>query len=269
MTATASNGMFQDVMDWFNTTSGNAQGMAGRATEGFRQGVGIQGVTTPGRAALAGQGLGQLTKGSLNPLVLGLAGLPNFAQGDVVGGIAASGGSILGGLGIKPFLPALAAIPVAGPALAVTGAIAAPYIAGKAAEGVTKMFAGPVQAATQAATTAGGNVINNQLNPNSPRNIIGDSIEQNIELYKQLEAAVGKQAADAYLQQKNLFGLATEADRARAATTAALVPVKTSSELAKMGLGIQGQLALKNLDGGNQVLSNISSTNPYAQMFYA
>ena len=266
MTATASNsGMFQNVMDWFNTTSGNAQGMAGRATEGFRQGVGIQGVTTPGRAASAGQGLGQLTKGSLNPLVLSLAGLPNFAQGDVVGGIAASGGSILGGLGIKPFLPALAAIPVAGPALAVTGAIAAPYIAGKAAEGVTKMFAGPVQAATQATTTAGGNVINNQLNPNAPVNVADSAVNNQMQTFKAIKDSLGEQAAIQYAQQGGMvdklrevggdrFNLAMRRAPVAFAANAGLKGLDNAASLMATGLNTTGTIANSIVSGRNEYL---------------
>lgn len=289
MTANASNNSgFEDFLNQLRA----GKDRAGNAVQNFREGfnagqqgpiqggrfVGPYASNIPeGRAAAAGANFyNAMTPTAGRAALIGglTAGTGALLQGQDVGQVA---GSTVGGVSASMLAaklsPALMRMGVPGVIGAAALNVAAPILGGEAGKniisGIGNLFTGPAQAASNAATTGMQASLSNQLNPNSPRNITGDSIEENIALYKQLEATVGKQAADAYLQQKNLFGLATQADRDKAATTAMLSPVKLSSDLAKMGLGIQGQLALKNLDGGNQVLSNISSTNPYAQMLLA
>jgi hypothetical protein len=213
-------------------------------------------------AGLAGKYGMDIAKFGSAPGVAAIAGgLPGLMEGDLLqaGGGAAGGAS--GGLLARAVTPALAVIPGVGPALAIGANIALPMIGSAIGSSIGDSLNQPAQAAT--------NAVGNQLNPSSMRNVAGGAAEDIEAQASRLRAALGDDAARAYLQQALQAEKYDQIDENRSKRAIRMMPVRSAARLAE--LGTQGNIAmnLRAMDGTNQMLSNVTASNPYAQMLVA
>lgn len=223
-----------------------AAGFSGGAGKGVGQS--LLAMAKPGTAALVGGGtalLGGLAQGQELPDLIG----------STVGGTTASS------LAAR-MTPGLLAKGPAGWVAAAGLNLAAPVVGGILGQ---KTVGGLANALTPAANAAGG-AVNNAVNPGSTSNVAETSIGQNLEIAKEIQKTLGDAAANNYLLQSGMMDKLGDLDERRARTAMRVAPVRTAGRLAEIGATGAANLYQTGAQGINQALSNITASNPYAQM---